>query len=98
MSTKESEKFKFGDIVWVKGYIVRIKTNKLQYWNSFDRPPIKAIFLGYRNLYNGSVEYIDHGIEGGDYYFEPNDILKGAWICIKNCNPMKVLVAQLEKV
>ena len=94
-------KFKFGQMVKVKGYLTRHKGVPIgtRYWHRDAFPvPIQALFLGGRKLANGKAEFESYVDEGANYVFNPTEYLNGALVCQENRNPIKVLLDDIEAI
>lgn len=94
--------FNFGDRILVYGCIGRKKEfkgslNGRQWIRESYPEPMKGIFIKYIRLSNGFCEYENHGLEGGDYYFNPEEYIDGAWIALENKKPEKVFLSDCEK-
>jgi len=99
-------KFEFGEKILVTGEIRRQKSYKhenidrivpYRSWIRYEHPPRPALFLNGINLANGTVEYESYGDEGGTY-FNPSELIPGAWICEYNRAPRKVFLSDCKKI
>lgn len=91
--------FKFRDKVLIKASLVRNKEKDKRWWSHSKvyNPPVKAIFLGKRILSNGHNDGIT--TEGGyEPYFDHDEYIPGAWICIEGRNPEKVFLSDIELI
>lgn len=71
--------------------------NRVWEKDQFTDGPRQAIFLGFRQLVDGTAEF-EGGEDGEGYYFMGSAYHKGALICIEGREPEKVFLDQCVKV
>lgn len=94
-------KFEFGEKVRVKATILRMKgPNSARYWEKLEDTNFEAIFLGYRRLSDGHVdyEYDDYTDKQYTSGFTTTKAHKGALVCREGFNPIKVFLEHIEPI
>lgn len=96
-------KIPFGVRVRVKATLIRMRDGNRRYWQKFDDTDFEAIFLGYRTLYDGKSEWhTSHSMfepEPDTYWaFTIEKTHKGALVCRKGFNPIKVFLEDIELI
>lgn len=104
------KQLKFGDWVWVEFKLFRRSETKIipfgrgpnnamimktiKYWHSAKQPRKKAVFLGFRTLKNGYVDYDEYG-----NIFNPLENIKAALVCEgPRKKPFYVLIEDIKTI
>lgn len=91
-------RFEFGEKVRVKATLIRMhEGSQGRYWKKFECTNFEAIFLGYRTLYDGRFGW-DYVEDGSEYFFDITKTYRGALVCRKGFNPIRVFLEDIEKL
>lgn len=96
-----SPKFYFGEIVKVTGKLHRTRPDsKTRNWMILASSTRHVIFLGYRTLASGTVdwEYGTYPDEGSNLYFKAKTYHKAALVCQKDRKPEYAFLDMIEKL